>query len=131
MITIDLNEMQQSLLLVEKCLEAFVPKLDPQLHYKATFVSEEILTNLARHADFEKRTPDVSLNLDTRKQETLLLTFRDNAKSFNLLDHPDPEIGGDIEETELGGLGIYLTKQYAKDIQYCHEDEFNILKILL
>jgi anti-sigma regulatory factor (Ser/Thr protein kinase) len=131
MITIDLDEMQQSLLLVEKHLEALTPKLDPQQHYKAAFVFEEILTNLARHADFENKIPNVSLNLDTQEQEALLLTFRDNAKSFNLLDHPDPEIGGDLEEKELGGLGIYLTKQYAKKIQYCYEDDYNILKILL
>ena len=131
MITIDLDEMQQNLLLVEKHLEALTPKLDPQQHYKAAFVFEEILTNLARHADFENRTPDVSFMLDTSEQEALRLTFRDNARSFNLLDHPDPEIGGDIEEKELGGLGIYLTKQYAKEIQYSYEHGYTILKILL
>ena len=131
MITIDLAEMRQSLLLVEKSLETLAPNLDPKQHYKAAFVCEEILTNLARHADFENRTPNVSLKMDTLEKETLLLTFRDNTKSFNLLDHPDPEIGGDIEEKELGGLGIYLTKQYAKEIQYCYEDNYNILKILL
>ena len=131
MITIDLADMQQSLLLVEESLETLAPNLDPKQLYKAAFVCEEILTNLARHADFENRTPDVSLKLNILEQKALLLTFRDNTKSFNLLDHPDPEIGGDIEETKLGGLGIYLTKQYAKEIQYCYEDDYNILKILL
>ena len=123
--------MEQSLLLVEQNLEALTPNLDPKQHYKATFVCEEILTNLARHASFENRTPDVSLKLDSLEQEALSLTFKDNAKSFNLLNYPDPKIGGDLEETALGGLGIYLTKQYAKDIQYSYENEFNILKILL
>ena len=131
MIKIDLENMKESLLLVDHNLETLAPNLDPKQLYKATFVCEEILTNLARHASFENRTPDVSLNFDTLEQEALLLTFKDNAKSFNLLEYPDPKIGGDLEETELGGLGIYLTKQYAKDIQYCHEDEFNILKVLL
>jgi len=129
-INIDLTNMEQSLLLVEQNLEALTPNLDPKQHYKATFVCEEILTNLARHASFENRTPDVSLKLDSI-EEALSLTFKDNAQSFNLLNHPDPKIGGDLEETELGGLGIYLTKQYAKNIQYCYEDEYNILKILL
>ncbi|MCD6211526.1 MAG: ATP-binding protein [Sulfurovum sp.] len=131
MITIDLADMKQSLLLVERYLEELTPSLDPKQLYKATFVCEEILTNLQRHADFEKRKPDISLNLDTLEQETLLLTFKDNAESFNLLDYPDPKIGGDLEETELGGLGIYLTKQYAKNIQYCYENDYNILKVLL
>ncbi len=131
MITIDLANMKQSFLLVEQDLGELAPNLDPKQLYKATFVCEEMLTNLARHANFEDRTPDVSLNLDTTEQEALLLTFKDNAKSFNLLNYPDPKIGGDLEETELGGLGIYLTKQYAKNIQYCYENDYNILKVLL
>ena len=131
MIKIDLTNMKESFLLVDRDLEALTPNLDPKQRFKATFVCEEILTNLARHASFENRTPDVSLKLDSLEQEALSLTFKDNAKSFNLLNYPDPKIGGDLEETELGGLGIYLTKQYAKDIQYCYENDYNILKILL
>jgi anti-sigma regulatory factor (Ser/Thr protein kinase) len=131
MITIDLANMKQSFLLVEQDLEALTPNLDPKQLYKATFICEEILINLARHANFENKTPDISLNLDTIEQEALLLTFKDNAKSFNLLNYPDPKIGGDLEETELGGLGIYLTRQYAKNIQYCYKNDYNILKVLL
>jgi len=130
MITIDLVNMKQSFLLVDRELEKLAQNLDPKQHYKAAFVCEEILTNLQRHADFEKRKPDISLNLDTM-EESLLLTFKDNAKSFNLLTYPDPKIGGELEETELGGLGIYLTKQYAKNIQYSYENNYNILKVLL
>jgi anti-sigma regulatory factor (Ser/Thr protein kinase) len=131
MISIDLANIKESFLLIDRDLEELTPNLDPKQLYKATFVCEEILTNLVRHANFENSTPDVSLNLDTLEQEALLLTFKDNAQSFNLLEYPDPKIGGDLEETELGGLGIYLTKQYAKNIQYCYENECNILKVLL
>ncbi len=131
MITIDLADMEQSLLLVEQNLEALALDLDPKQHYKVAFVCEEMITNLARHADFGERKPDISLKLDTLEQETLLLTFKDNAQPFDLLDYPEPKIGGDLEETALGGLGIYLTKQYAKNIQYCYENNYNILKVLL
>ena len=131
MINIDLNDMEQSLLLVDRDLGELSSNLNPKQCYKATFVCEEILTNLQRHADFEKRKPDISLNLDSMEEEAILLTFKDNAKSFNLLNYPEPKIGGDLEEAELGGLGIYLTKQYAKNIQYCSENDYNILKVLL
>ncbi len=131
MITIDLSNMEQSLLLVEQQLEAFVPNLDPKQHYKATFVSEEILTNLARHADFANRIPDVSFTVNTTEEKALLLTFKDNANAFNMLEYPDPKIGGELEDAALGGLGIYLTKQYAQNIQYSYENEYNIVKILL
>jgi anti-sigma regulatory factor (Ser/Thr protein kinase) len=131
MITIDLSDMQECFLLVEKNIEQLVPTLDSKQLYKATFICEEILTNLKRHADFEKRKPCVSLDLDSQEQEALMLTFKDNSKSFNLLNYPDPKIGGVLEEAELGGLGIYLTKQYAKSINYSYENDCNILKVLL
>ena len=71
MINIDLSNMEQSLLLVEQNLEELTPNLDPKQRYKATFVCEEILTNLARHASFEKSTPDVSLRLDNIEKHLL------------------------------------------------------------
>lgn len=131
MIRVDLTNLEQSLLLVEQDFEALEPPLDPKQHYKAMFVAEEMLSNLIRHADFNHRTPDVLFTLESTEQLALLLTFKDNANAFNILDYPDPKIGGTLEEAALGGLGIYLTKQYAQNIQYCYENGYNILKVLL
>ena len=52
MIKIDLTNMKESFLLVDRDLEALTPNLDPKQLFKATFVCEEILTNLQRHASF-------------------------------------------------------------------------------
>jgi anti-sigma regulatory factor (Ser/Thr protein kinase) len=131
MISIDLDSMQQSLLLVERRLEELALNIDAKQLYKATFICEEILTNLSRHANFENKKPNISISINLTKQNELLLTFKDNAKYFNILDYPDPKIGGDIEDSQLGGLGIYLSKQYAKNIKYFCENDYNILEILL
>ena len=64
MIKIDLTNMKESFLLVDRDLEELTPNLGPKQRFKATFVCEEILTNLARHASFENSTPDVSLKLE-------------------------------------------------------------------
>jgi len=131
MIKIELTDMEQSLLLVEEHIQALSPSLNPEQHYKAAFVCEEILTNLARHADFGNRKPDVFLKLERVEADRLVITFQDNAEPFDILAYPDLKMERNIEEAALGGLGIYLTKQYAKDIEYRYEKGYNILKILL
>jgi len=123
-IQIQLDKVENSLVEIEKNLT----DTDETLLYKIMFIAEEIITNLARHADFEKKTPLVLLSLE---RDNTLLTFKDNTKKFNMLEYPDPKIDADIESRELGGLGIFLTKKYAKKISYSYEDGFNILRISL
>ena len=124
-IQIELDNLKDSFNRIEEQCSDF----DANLMYKVMFISEEIITNLARHADFQARTPDVILSLETT--HNLLLTFKDNAKKFNMLEYPDPNIEEDVQVRELGGLGIFLTKKYAKKIEYLYEDGYNILRIEL
>ena len=127
MIQIQLQQLEHSLAAIEKELNT----LKQEQKYKVIFVCEEIITNLSRHADFEKREPDVTLSYKHLKQYDLQLTFTDNSKEFNILQYPDPEMSSDIESRSLGGLGIYLTKKYAKHIDYRYNNGYNILKVLL
>jgi len=123
-IQIELNKIENSLAEIEKTLT----HTEESLLYKIMFISEEIITNIARHADFEGKTPLVTLSLEEKNS---LLIFKDNAKKFNMLEYPDPDIDEDIEKRELGGLGIFLTKKYAKKIDYMYEKGYNILRIEL
>ena len=131
MIYIDLNAMAETLADIEKQLEALDERISDEQRYKANFVCEEILTNLSRHADFDNREADVSLTLTIPGEQALLLTFKDNSNPFNLLDFPDPEMDTALEEMSLGGLGIFLTKQYANELHYRYESSYNVLEVLL
>ena len=131
MIEIDLDAMAETLAEIEQQLESLGTAISDEQRYKANFVCEEILTNLARHADFSHRDAKVTLDLNTSEAETLHLTFRDNSEPFNLLDFPDPELDTPLEEMSLGGLGIFLTKQYAKALDYRYEAPFNTLDVTL
>lgn len=131
MIHIDLNAMAETLADIEQHLETLGEHISDEQRYKANFVCEEILTNLLRHADFDSREPDVNLALTVSETQALLLTFEDNSDPFNLLDFPDPEMDTALEEMSLGGLGIFLTKQYANELHYRYEHGYNILEVLL
>jgi len=112
-------------------IEKRIPALESKMRFKVLFVCEEILTNLARHADFADRQPVVSLSLDFDTPEGVLLTCRDNAVPFDMRDFPTPELSEKLEEQKPGGLGIYLIKKYAKAISYNQDQENNLLRITL
>lgn len=121
------NRLPEQLAEIENSLAV----LEPQLQYKAMLICEEIITNQIRHADFQGRTPEIKVSIDTSDDKKLQLTFQDNAKAFNLIEHPDPDINADIDDRQPGGLGIYLSKKYAKELHYQYSNGCNTLEILL
>ncbi len=126
-IPVDLNHLEEVLGRIEQQLDL----LEPDVRFKVLFACEEILTNLARHADFGSRPPEVTLTLDLTDQQLIHLTCSDNGAPFDLRAYPDPELDAIIEERRLGGLGIYLLKKYAKNIDYSSKQGYNILRITL
>jgi len=130
-IPIDLENIEASLTVANEALTTWNAPIDEQTKYKVAFICEEIITNLARHANFEERKPDVSLTYVFAAPDTLQLYFKDNSKHFNLLEFPDPDLNSNLNDTETGGLGIFLTKKYAKTLQSNYENGYNILKVVL
>ncbi len=124
---IELNAIEKTLLEIEKKLVSF----DAEYQYKAQFICEEILTNLVRHADFEGRTPDVEFLIENSDEKHFQFICKDNSKAFNILNSADPDINAPLDDRELGGLGIYLSKKYAKTVNHSYKDGYNILKITL
>ncbi|WP_288716113.1 ATP-binding protein, partial [uncultured Treponema sp.] len=44
-------------------------------------------------------------------------------------EKPDPDITLSVEEREIGGLGIFLTKKYMDSVLYERKDNRNVLTI--
>jgi len=124
-IQIDPQDLKKTLESIETALLSF----DRQLLYKAMLISEEVIVNLINHANFQTKTPDISLYI--QKDENLSLIFKDNAQPFNILTYPDPSFNDNIEKKKLGGLGIYLIKKYAKKVSYHSQNGVNTLKVVL
>ena len=65
-------------------------------------------------------------NLD-EKGFLLTVTLKDAGKKFNPLEMPDPDVNLPLEEREIGGLGIFLCKQFMDEVEYRYEEGCNIL----
>lgn len=88
-------------------------------------IVEEIFVNIVNYSktDFIK----VYVKFEN---PTLTIEFIDNGREFNPLLKEDPKIPKTIDDTPIGGLGIYLTKEFADKLDYNRVNGENHLKII-
>ena len=99
---------------------------------------EEIFVNIARYAyghldskgivvPYSGTGPvEIILDIDDFR---ILLTFIDEGKKYNPLKKEDPDIMLPPEEREIGGLGIYIVKNFMDEVNYRYEDGKNIFSV--
>ena len=92
---------------------------------QVNLIVEEIFSNIINYS----KTDFITVNLEFDKA-TLTLEFIDNGIEFNPLLKEDPKAPDNIDEAQIGGLGIFLTKQMADEIDYHYINGENHLKII-
>ena len=92
-------------------------------------VIEEIFVNIASYA-YRPETGDATFCMDfAENPDAVTLTFIDGGKPYNPLDKPDPDTSLELEERDIGGLGIFLVKKNVDEIFYERTDDKNILRM--
>ena len=90
---------------------------------------EEIFVNIASYA-YPSGSGDVTITADVSGvPKTLTVAFQDSGTPFDPLAKEDPDITLPIEQRRIGGLGIFLVKEYMDDVSYRYADGKNILTI--
>lgn len=64
---------------------------------------------------------------DGRKEITLL--FRDQGRSYNPFAREDPDLTLPIEERPVGGLGVYMVKQFMDHTAYQRHEGWNVVRV--
>ena len=113
---------------VEETLESFECSMRTQTAICVAI--EEVFVNVAHYA-YGNGDGDVTLGISF-EEESRTVTFRlsDKGVPFNPLNKPDPDITLSIEEREIGGLGIFITKKTMDTVNYNYENEENILTMI-
>jgi len=100
---------------------------DDALQFKIRLSIEEAVENVVRYA-YEDGIGwlEVGTSLDESGLE-LTIILKDAGIEFNPLEKDDPDINAPIEERSIGGLGIFLCKQFMDTLDYKYEDGCNVL----
>ena len=106
-------------------LNEFILEELPEENLQVNLIVEEIFVNIV---DYSK-TEFITVNIEY-EEPTLTLEFIDNGIQFNPLLKEDPETPTTIEDSQIGGLGILLTKEMADELYYHYTNCENHLKII-
>ena len=114
-------------LFVHKSIEQF--EVSKRTLMQLDLVVEEIFVNVASYA-YAPNTGSVKILIEAKEEPlTVSLTFIDSGVPYNPLEKSDPDVNLSADDRQIGGLGIFLTKNFVDDISYQFLDGRNILKI--
>ncbi len=104
--------------------------LENQSHYSAQAVilcCEELISNIIfySHAPGDSQ---IVVSLE-EEQEQLVVTIKDSGAAYNPLEQSVPDLELDLDQREIGGLGIHLVKQISNAQCYRFLAQQNILTL--
>lgn len=105
-------------------LNEFIEEHYPNQDITLKLVVEEIFVNIVNYSNAKYIIVNIEANND------LTIEFIDNGIQFDPTLKEDPETPKNLDETQIGGLGIILVKNYADEIIYTYENNENHLKII-
>lgn len=92
-------------------------------------VIEEIFVNIANYA-YHPEIGSATFCMEFEENPSAVhMTFIDGGKPYNPLEKDDPDTTLDIDERDVGGLGIFLVKKNVDEIAYEYADGKNILRM--
>ncbi|WP_455664920.1 ATP-binding protein [Phocaeicola sp.] len=98
----------------------------PSLAYSIRLSCEEIIVNIISYAYPAGTAGYIWLNV-TKEKKCLRIEIRDGGVPFNPIERQDPDISQELEEREIGGLGIFLVLQNMDNVEYRYEEGENKL----
>ena len=104
--------------------EFILNELDEE-NLQVNLIVEEIFVNIVNCS----KTDFIEVNVEFAKPK-LIIEFIDNGVEFNPLLKENPKVPKSIEDAEIGGLGIFLTKELADELDYQYKNGENHLKII-
>jgi serine/threonine-protein kinase RsbW len=116
-------------------LQGFVEKLGKNLCLskksivETNLAVEEVFSNIVAYGYEDGRDHSIRISVIYPVNETLVLRIEDKGKAFSPLKVPEPRAIDDIEDCDIGGLGIHLVKKLMDEVSYEYREQRNVLEM--
>ena len=101
--------------------------MDKKTQNNVRIAVEEIFVNIASYA-YPAGVGDVTVSITTA-EDKCIVKFEDSGIPYDPLDEADPDIELSLDERDIGGLGIFMTKKLMDNVEYRYENHQNVLII--
>lgn len=97
-------------------------QLSSEQSYYLRLVAEEIATNIVKYGYPEDVSGVIQMCCSYSTNEQILkIAIRDQGRPYDPRDCPPPDLHADVNERTVGGLGLYLVREFADDLTYHHD----------
>ena len=121
------DELDRVSVAVEEFAEEAEWPLD--LVFKVNLALEEIVINVMNYGH-EDGLHEIDISLVT-DEESLTIEVVDDGRPFDPLnDAPKPDVNAELEDRNIGGLGIHLVSKMMDDVRYRREEGKNHLTLV-
>ncbi len=96
---------------------------------KFCLIFDELLSNVISYAFPDEGDHEISAHIEF-VAERLTVTISDDGLPFNPLSAKTPDTKADLEDRELGGLGIHLVRSLVDDVAYHRRIDKNVLTLV-
>jgi serine/threonine-protein kinase RsbW len=93
-------------------------------------VVEEVVANICRYS-YGEQSGSVELSCQRFDGPKLALEFVDYGPPFDILALPAPDLSGDLDQRDLGGVGVPMLRALVDEASYRREDARNILRVIV
>ena len=106
-------------------LNEFVSNELPEENTYVNLIVEDVCVNIVDYSKADFIIVEIEY-----ENGTIMLNFIDNGIEFNPILKENPELPDTIDEAQIGGLGILLTKELSDELDYHYINGENHLKII-
>ena len=121
-----LPSLQKSIAFVSSCAKA--AGFDSKRIREIELCVEEVLVNIFNYA-YPGDGGQVTIACRRGADGNLVVRIQDEGIPFNILSASDPDITANIDERQIGGLGIFFVRQLMDGVEYRREANRNILTL--
>ena len=104
--------------------------VDANLLHPVELSLEEVLVNVISYAYPREEKGNIEVSCSWDSQQGLAIQVVDYGIAFDPLATPDPDTDLFLDEREIGGLGIFLTKRMMDKVTYERSQGKNILTMI-
>lgn len=97
-----------------------------KLMMQLAIVVEELFVNIAHYA-YAPGEGEVAITVDA--SDGFMMRFEDSGVPYNPLEKDDPDITVGVEDRDIGGLGIFMSKKMMDSMEYEYVCGKNVLTI--
>ena len=102
----------------------------PKVIAQTDIVLDEIFSNICNYAYMSiQGTATIRCSVGGYPS-FVSLVFHDKGRPFNPLNKEDPDITANIEDREIGNLGIFMVKQIMDSVEYEYKNNENVLTVI-